>query len=288
MTYLLLAAALSGWFCAWRAYTSITRYKKLVPELCTRFLETEARPDRVDAIQRQLARIQVLQDSMLIDSGLAETLRAVTLLPKSPRSLYPYLTTEVRQAHEFQYARWDGMGLPPGIAEHKIPIASQWLSWLAWMETRLGSNLESWKDAFQEEANNRFSAELVALVLPQFEALALSSNHAIFQKSNLKNGALMAALPSLVSRSSLLALELELRRTLRGGDRIIRTTKALFIWMPECSVEGAAGTQNRLEKLHPALKLGVNLLTDKATPFEEAAEQALKNAIGLEAVSMAG
>ena len=193
-----------------------------------------------------------------------------------------------RAALAFRHARFDGLGLPPGVGGAGVPLPAQLLAAADWLEMRDGASQEAMVAAIADESGRRFSPTLASNLVGAIDGLMVAGPTDGHLGMRVTSGALLvvgAVNPDAVANSMrpafLAALESRLRERLRPADRVYCTDTDVVAWLSSTTPDGAIAAMKRLEplvarvpvpsiqRMEVACRIGLAVADSDATSFSE-------------------
>ncbi|MBM4369102.1 MAG: hypothetical protein FJ102_23005 [Deltaproteobacteria bacterium] len=193
-----------------------------------------------------------------------------------------------RAALACRHARFDGLGLPPGVGGAGVPLPAQLLAAADWLETRDGASPEAIVAAIAEESGRRFSPTMASTLVGAIDGLMVAGPTDGHLGMRVTSGALLVvgavnpdAVEGTMRPAFLAALESRLRERLRPSDRVYCTDTDVVAWLGPTTPEGAIAAMKRLEplvarvrvpsiqRMEVACRIGLAVADSDATSFSE-------------------
>ncbi len=265
------------------------RTRQLAVELALHVAERTPCEGDLRVPRRMVERILVLGGRLQADPSQTRAAALAAALPAGAASdtRLP-LPLSTRAALTYRYARFDGLGLPPGVGGDALPLSAQLLAAADWLEMRDGASAEALSAAIAEESGRRFAPTMARALLAGLPALLVAGPADGHLGMRVTTGALLVvgavnpdALAPEMRPAFLAALESRLRERLRPSDRVYCTDADVVAWLSGSTPDGALAAMKRLEPLvarvpvpsiqrvEVACRIGLAVADSDATSFSE-------------------
>lgn len=269
--------------------TEDDRTRQLAVELALHVAERTPCEGELRVPRRMVERILLLGARLGADPSHTRAAALAAALPAGAASdaRLP-VPASTRAALTHRHARFDGLGLPPGVGGDALPVPAQLLAAADWLELRDGASPEALATAIAEESGRRFSPTVARAMTAALPALLVAGPTDGHLGMRVTTGALLVvgavnpdALAPEMRPAFLAALEARLRERLRPSDRVYCTDSDVVAWLSGSTPEGALSAMRRLEPLvarvpvpsiqrvEVACRIGLAVADSDATSFSE-------------------